>query len=62
MHRSLSPWPGLWTTVEIKGNTKRLILKRITTSDQRLTINSVQLEGKKEVDFETFNKAYPSIF
>lgn len=56
--RGLSPWPGLWTTINIKRQKKRLKITNLSISNQRLTINSVQLEGKKEVDFETFNQAY----
>jgi len=59
LFRGLYPWPGLWT---ILPNGKRL--KIIDTDLVRnknfcsLQIKRVQLEGKKEVDFETFNKAY----
>ena len=59
MFRALSPWPGIWTLVEINGQSKRLILKQVTKSNNQLTINKVQLEGKNEVDFESFLKVYP---
>jgi len=61
LFRGLFPWPGLWTIVDVKGQKKRLKIIDLTINNQQLTINSVQLEGKNEVDFETFNKAY-SIF
>ena len=59
LFQGLNPWPGLWTTVTIKGIHKRLKLTDVETSeDGRLLIKTVQLEGKTEVDFETFEKAY----
>ena len=74
LFRGLYPWPGIWTLVKIKGVDKRLKLTNLTinptssrktglrgASNQQLTINRVQLEGKKEVDFKTFNSAY-SVF
>lgn len=58
--RGISPWPGIWTTVEIKGQPKRLKLTSLfyNFDTSRLSIEKVQLEGKKEVDFKTFQKAY----
>ena len=62
--RGLYPWPGLWTLLP---NGKRLKIIDMdfevtssTTSDVviKLQVTRVQLEGKKEVDFETFNQAY----
>lgn len=55
LFRALSPWPGIWT---ILPNGKRLKIIQLSINNQQLTIKSVQLEGKSEVDFETFNKAY----
>jgi len=56
LFRGLYPWPGLWT---ILPNGKRLKITdmSLTTSHQPL-MTKVQLEGKNEVYFETFNKAY----
>lgn len=59
--RGLYPWPGIWTTVEIKGYKKRLKITEMNLIKGKLTINKVQLEGKKEVDLRTFNSAY-SVF
>lgn len=69
--RGLYPWPGAWTRVSLpqppglrneagkpRGLTKRLKLTDLSLTDNKLIINRVQLEGKKEVDFETFSKAY----
>jgi len=61
LFRGLFPWPGIWTVINIKGTEKRLKITDMDFSNGKLTIKKVQLEGKKEVDFETFNKAY-SIF
>jgi methionyl-tRNA formyltransferase len=64
LFRGLYPWPGLWT---ILPNGKRLKitglqLQPTTYSLQpthyKLQPTKVQLEGKKEVDFATFNRAY----
>lgn len=71
--RGLYPWPGIWTNVEINGREKRLKIIDIdlvgdvnlcssNTVEKKhacsLQMKKVQLEGKKEVDFETFNQAY----
>jgi len=65
LYRGLYPWPGLWTTIrvnplKIRENPiyKRLKITDLQYQNGKLTILRVQLEGKKEVDFETFNKAY----
>ena len=64
LFRGLSPWPGIWTMVKPiqlrqLDEAKRLKITNLTMEQSNnLTIKSVQLEGKNEVDFETFNKAY----
>ncbi len=66
LFRGLYPWPGLWTIVDIKGQKKRLKITDLTINNPstslrtspQLTIKRVQLEGKKEVDFDTFNQVY----
>ena len=59
LFRGLYPWPGLWT---ILPNGKRLKITGLNIVRNKnlcsLQIKHVQLEGKNEVDFETFNKAY----
>ena len=59
LFRGLYPWPGLWTLIKINGVEKRLKITgmSIATNHQPL-VTKVQLEGKNEVDFETFNQAY----
>ncbi|MDH7475927.1 MAG: methionyl-tRNA formyltransferase [Microgenomates group bacterium] len=63
--RGLYPWPGLWTTIRVNPLSirenlinKRLKITDLQYKDEKLIIRRVQLEGKKEVDFETFNRAY----
>lgn len=54
--RGLSPWPGIWTLLP---NGKRLKIKDMSlTTSHQLLVTKVQLEGKKEVEFKTFNKVY----
>ncbi len=55
--RGLSPWPGIWTLLP---NSKRLKIIDMSFDVTRSTLHvtRVQLEGKKEVNFETFNRAY----
>lgn len=62
-YRAFSPWPGIWTTIDIKGEQKRLKLldASLDSSDHALHIKTVQLEGKTPVSWEQFVKAYPLI-
>lgn len=60
LYRGLYSWPGIWT---ILPNGKRLkitemFLDTSHATHSTLRIKKVQLEGKKETNFETFNKAY----
>lgn len=60
LFRGLTPWPGLWTVLP---NGKRLKITKITMKQSsNLTIDSVKLEGKKEVGFETFSNANKELF
>jgi len=56
--RALTPWPGVWTTIPVDGTDKRLKLLEYALRDGKLSITSVQLEGKTPVDWETFSAAY----
>ncbi len=64
LFRGLYKWPGIWTMVKPiqlrqLDEAKRLKITNLTMEQSNnLTIKSVQLEGKNEVDFETFSKAY----
>ncbi|KKP86317.1 MAG: Methionyl-tRNA formyltransferase [Candidatus Roizmanbacteria bacterium GW2011_GWA2_35_8] len=56
LFRGLYPWPGVWT---ILPNGKRLKITGMSLStSHQLLVTKVQLEGKTEIDFKTFNKAY----
>lgn len=59
LFRGLYPWPGIWTLLP---NGKRLKITEMKIDPPagggKLEIVRVQLEGKKEVNFTTFNKAY----
>jgi len=57
-YRALTPWPGIWTTIQTQKGEKRLKLTSIQLKDKILILNTVQIEGKNEVEFKTFNKAY----
>ena len=63
LFRGLFPWPGIWTTIKPiqpgrLDEAKRLKITDLEFVNKKLIIKKVQLEGKNEVDFETFNKAY----
>jgi len=64
LFRGLYPWPGIWTILPVaeprrfREVGKRLKITKMSFKSGKLIINKVQLEGKNEVDFETFNKAY----
>ncbi|MBI2641525.1 methionyl-tRNA formyltransferase [Candidatus Roizmanbacteria bacterium] len=58
LYRGLYPWPGVWTKINIKGQNKRLKITDMTLEKNTLILKKVQLEGKKEVIFETFNRVY----
>ncbi|MCL4363999.1 methionyl-tRNA formyltransferase [Patescibacteria group bacterium] len=55
LFRGLYPWPGIWT---ILPSGKRLKIIDMELKQDRIIVKKVQLEGKKEVDFVTFNQAY----
>ncbi len=56
--RALSPWPGIWTTIIINNQEKRLKLLDYAIRDEKLFIKTVQLEGKNPVDWKAFSTAY----
>jgi len=53
LFRGLYSWPGLWTLCP-----KRLKITDLDLTDNKLVIKKVHLEGKKEVDWQTFVRAY----
>ncbi|MFH0979435.1 MAG: methionyl-tRNA formyltransferase [Candidatus Roizmanbacteria bacterium] len=59
LFRGLYPWPGIWTILPNGKRLKITDMKLVRNGrDRSLQIKCVQLEGKKEVDFKTFKKAY----
>jgi methionyl-tRNA formyltransferase len=62
LFRGLYPWPGLWTAIRPTRSSgacpKRLKITDLDLINNKLVIKKVQLEGKREVDFNTFQKAY----
>jgi len=60
--RALTPWPGLFTEIKIKENTKRIKILKTHIDQSGLVIDQVQLEGKQPTSFFQFHSAYPKIF
>lgn len=57
-YRGFYGWPGIWTIIHTSTGDKRLKLTKVSFSSNNLSLVTVQLEGKKEVNFKTFNKSY----
>jgi methionyl-tRNA formyltransferase len=60
-YRALYPWPGIWTFFEFEGRKLRLKITKIYREEEKIVIKKVQLEGKNEVDYATFTRAYGEI-
>jgi methionyl-tRNA formyltransferase len=60
-YRALYPWPGIWTYFEFEGKKLRLKITKIHWEEEKIVIKKVQLEGKNEVDYATFTRAYGEI-
>lgn len=56
---AMYPWPGAWTDIKIKNETKRLKILKSHLEGKNLIIDQVQLEGKKPVSFKQFKEGYP---
>lgn len=62
--RALTPWPGLWTKVGISNKEsgimeeKRLKILSCHMTLDTLTLDTIQLEGKKPVSWSQFKSAY----
>lgn len=59
--RAMSPWPGAWTLLRqgFGGQAKRLKILKAHLENCKLVLDEVQLEGKKPVSWEEFEKGYP---
>ncbi|MBI5449371.1 methionyl-tRNA formyltransferase [Candidatus Gottesmanbacteria bacterium] len=59
--RAFHPWPGIWTEIEIKDKETKISKKRlkilllhVSPISHHLSLDSVQLEGKKPVSWKNF--------
>jgi methionyl-tRNA formyltransferase len=52
---AFSPWPGVWTEIEIEGTKKRMkILKVHVEKSKQLVLDLVQIEGKNPISWQQF--------
>lgn len=58
MYRAFVGWPGIWSSIPVKGQQKRIKINSVSYSDNKISLDRVQLEGKNETDFATFKSAY----
>lgn len=58
--RAYTPWPGAWTKVNEKGQTKRLKIRRAHLEKNKFVLDEVQLEGKNPVSWKQFREGHPS--
>lgn len=58
LYKALYGWPGIWTVIKTANGLKRLKINTASFDGSALCIKSVQIEGKKEITFDIFNKAY----
>lgn len=54
LYYALTPWPGLWTKIVLKGEEKRVKILSVIEGH----IIQVQIEGKDPVDYKTFSTSY----
>lgn len=63
--RAMFPWPGAWTllrpnqTGATEGQAKRLKILKAHLENNKLVLDTVQLEGKKPVSWKQFFEGYP---
>lgn len=57
--RAFTPWPGVWTTVNLP-SPKRLKLLKVHLKGGKFVLDLVQLEGKKPVSWKQFVEGYPA--
>ncbi|MDP1723047.1 MAG: methionyl-tRNA formyltransferase [Candidatus Gottesmanbacteria bacterium] len=58
--RAFFPWPGVWTTIQVKSEEKRLkiLSLHLQPTTYNLQFDTVQLEGKNPVSWTQFQDAY----
>ncbi|MEP7166712.1 MAG: formyltransferase family protein [Candidatus Woesebacteria bacterium] len=49
--RGLTPWPGIWTTVHIAGQEKRMKVLKTHIDGEKFVLDEVQVEGKNPTHF-----------
>ena len=61
--RAMLPWPTAWTTVKTnsKKEPQRLKILKAHVSENILTLDEVQLEGKNAVSWKQFKEGYPTV-
>lgn len=62
--RAMQPWPISWTYVQLNPKSKsqkpkRLKILKAHVEDDKLILDTVQLEGKKSVSWKQFKNGYP---
>lgn len=61
-YRALHPWPGVWTMIEIRDERKvirkRLKILHMSRITSHVSLDLVQLEGKKPIAWEQFISTY----
>ena len=55
-YKAYYPWPGIWTIWK----KKRLKITNLNFINGKISINKLQLEGKKEVGLKEFKNGHPS--
>lgn len=61
LYRAYSPWPGIYTLVNINGEEKRLKINALHLDNGELVLDEVQLEGKNPVSFDEFKRGYKNV-
>lgn len=64
--RAMQPWPIAWSTVRLETahnvpSVKRLKILKAHLEDEKLVLDEVQLEGKKEVSWKQFKEGHPKV-
>ena len=61
--RAMFPWPGAWTEIKVRRDTKyvrrRLKILSAHLEKGKLVLDQVQLEGKNPVTWKQFQEGYP---
>jgi len=58
LHLGLSPWPGIWTTIVVDRQERRLKILDCSLEKNQLVLHTVQLDGKNLVSYTQFKEHY----